>query len=219
MPTIVSFFADIRWRISSWRTANPRPLELPERARNRYLRGLPIHPTLRHRRQIQGSPKTEGTDPENRSQTSTIGDTTNHSPKTEDRPIPQTNLTSLFGDKPGESPKTEVTHPENRTLTSVIGDTTNHSPKTEDRPIPQTNLSSAIGDKSGSRRRRKLHTPKTGPQPPPSATPPTTRRRRKLHDPRMNPKPPSSATPVQSHPPRHHRTRLAPPPHRPPAFD
>lgn len=53
----------------------------------------------------------------------------------------------------------------------------NRSPKTEDGQSSQSAETSVFGDKSKGRRRRKIHTPKTRPKPPQSATPCTARNR------------------------------------------
>ena len=71
----------------------------------------------------------------------------------------------------------------------------NRSPKTEDGQSSQSAETSVFGDKSKGRRRRKIHTPKTRPKPPQSATPHTTRRRWKIQTLKKDPKPPTSATP------------------------
>ena len=69
---------------------------------------------LPHRRQIQDSPNTEDTCPENRTQNSIFGDPPTHSPNTAVRP-PQNRFPNLRLRRPSNySPKTEVTGTEQR---------------------------------------------------------------------------------------------------------
>lgn len=102
-------------------------------------------PNLPHRRQIQDSPKTEDTCPENRTQTSTIGD-----PPTTRR-------------------KRQLDHPKTGYLTSVIGDPRNRRRKRKSAGRPNPTKPPPSATHRPTRRRRMLQTPKQVPRHPPSA--------------------------------------------------